>query len=174
MMTLRRPFHFTRLRNFLAVSILLSVFASLQAKAELKLCNSTSSRVGIAIGFKEPKEGWTSEGWWNVDSQSCSILITNKLSARFYYVHAIDYDKGGEWGGMINMCTAEGEFTIRGIDNCESRGYKKTGFFEVDTQELNEWTIKLTDQADPSAQSGGAPAASAPSPAPPAPSAARR
>jgi uncharacterized membrane protein len=106
------------------------------ANAELKLCNSTSSRIGVAIGYKD-KEGWVSEGWWNVDSQSCAL-------------YAFDYDKGGEWGGTINMCTNDVEFTIKGIDNCDSRGFKKSGFFEVDTQEQIDWTVKLTDQSDPS------------------------
>ncbi len=119
------------------------------ASAELKLCNSTSSRIGVAIGYKD-KDGWVSEGWWNVDSQSCALLIQDKLRARFYYVYAFDYDKGGEWGGSINMCTNDVEFTIKGIDSCEGRGFKKSGFFEVDTQEQTDWTVKLTDQTEPS------------------------
>jgi uncharacterized membrane protein len=121
------------------------------ARAELKLCNSTSSRIGVAIGYKD-KENWTSEGWWNVDSQSCALLIQDKLRARFYYVYAFDYDKGGEWGGAIPMCTNDVEFTIKGIDNCDGRGFKKSGFFEVDTQEQTDWTVKLTDQPEPPAQ----------------------
>jgi uncharacterized membrane protein len=118
------------------------------AQAELKLCNSTPSRVGVAIGYKD-KDGWTSEGWWNVDSQSCALLIQDRLRARFYYVYAFDYDKGGEWGGPIPMCTNDVEFTIKGIENCPGRGFKKSGFFEVDTQEQTEWTVKLTDQSEP-------------------------
>jgi uncharacterized membrane protein len=126
------------------------------ASAELKLCNSTSSRIGVAIGYKD-KDGWVSEGWWNVDSQSCALLIQDKLRARFYYVYAFDYDKGGEWGGSINMCTNDVEFTIKGIDSCDGRGFKKSGFFEVDTQEQTDWTVKLTDQSEPSqAQNDGA------------------
>jgi hypothetical protein len=48
------------------------------------------------------------------------------------------------------MCTNDVEFTIKGIDNCDGRGFKKSGFFEVDTQEQIDWTVKLTDQSDPS------------------------
>jgi uncharacterized membrane protein len=126
------------------------------ASAELKLCNSTGSRIGVAIGYKE-KDGWVSEGWWNVDSQSCALLIQDKLRARFYYVYAFDYDKGGEWGGSINMCTNDVEFTIKGIDNCDGRGFKKSGFFEVDTQEQIDWTVKLTDQNEPAPAADSAP-----------------
>ena len=36
-------------------------------------------------------------------------------------------------------------FAIRGVQDCPKRGYKRTGFFEVDTGEAKEWTIRLTD-----------------------------
>ena len=39
------------------------------AAADFRLCNNTSSRVGIALGYKDA-EGWTTEGWWNVSSRS--------------------------------------------------------------------------------------------------------
>lgn len=125
------------------------------AKADLKLCNTTGSRIGVAIGYKA-KDEWTSEGWWNVASQSCEVLLKGGLIARFYYVHAIDYDHGGQWGGGSFMCTDDKAFTIHGAGDCIKRGYKKTGFFEVDTQEEKDWTIKLTDPGDPGGgQTGG-------------------
>jgi len=104
------------LTPFVSAFIFAGLISASPAHAELKLCNSTSSRIGVAIGYKD-KEGWASEGWWNVDSQSCALLIQDKLRARFYYVYAFDYDKGGEWGGPIPMCTNDVEFTIKGIDN---------------------------------------------------------
>jgi len=131
------------------------------AAADFRLCNTTTSRVGVAIGYKDEKEGWISEGWWNVPSQKCEVLLAGDLVARYYYVHAVDYDRGGEWGGKAMMCTDDKEFIIRGVNDCATRGYKQTGFFEVDTQEEKDWTVRLTDTiegaeagaADP--QSGG-------------------
>jgi uncharacterized membrane protein len=117
------------------------------ARADLKLCNATSSRIGVAIGYQDPK-GWATEGWWNIASQTCETLLKGKLGSRFYYVHAVDYDRGGEWGGTNMMCTADKTFTIRGVDECPRRGFKKTGFFEVDTQDSKDWTIRLTDPGD--------------------------
>jgi uncharacterized membrane protein len=114
------------------------------AQADLKLCNMTSSRIGVAIGYKD-SEGWVSEGWWNVAAQDCEILLKGDLIARFYYVHAVDYDRGGEWSGEAFMCTDDKAFTIKGVQDCEGRGYAKTGFFEVDTQEESDWTIRMTD-----------------------------
>ena len=39
------------------------------AKADLKLCNKTESKVGVALGYKD-KEGWASEGWWNIGANN--------------------------------------------------------------------------------------------------------
>jgi uncharacterized membrane protein len=114
------------------------------AAADLKLCNSTASRVGVSIGYQD-KEGWATEGWWNIASQTCETLLKGAVPSRFIYVHAVDYDRGGEWAGKNDMCTGEKSFTIRGVQDCPSRGYKSTGFFEVDTGDAKEWTIRLTD-----------------------------
>ena len=62
-------------------------------------------------------------------------MLKGNLVARYYYVYAVDYDRGGEWMGPAFMCTRDKEFTIRGIANCLARGYDRTGFFEVDTGE---------------------------------------
>jgi uncharacterized membrane protein len=121
--------------------------ASSSAIADLKLCNTTSSRVGVAIGEKDD-QGWVSEGWWNIPAQSCEVLLKGPLIARYYYVHALDYDRGGEWGGSAYMCTADKAFTIRGETNCEERGYKRSGFFEVDTKEEKDWTVRLSDPGE--------------------------
>lgn len=115
------------------------------AAADLKLCNTTSSRVGVAIGYKDG-EGWTTEGWWNVAARSCETILRGPLVARFYYLYAVDYDQGGEWSGRAFMCSRDKEFTIRGIEQCLTRGYDRIGFFEVDTQDQRQWTVQLTDE----------------------------
>lgn len=129
----------------LALLVLLSVTAApASARADLKLCNSTTSRIGVSIGYQD-NTGWATEGWWNVASQTCETLLKGAVPSRFVYVHAVDYDRGGEWGGKNDMCTADKSFAIRGVQDCPKRGYKRTGFFEVDTGEAKEWTIRLTD-----------------------------
>ena len=135
-----------RLRN-LWPSLGLAIIAGLAATpahADLKLCNTTASRVGVAIGYKDA-EGWATEGWWNISAQSCETLYKGTLSSRFYYIHAIDYDRGGEWAGTLFMCTDDKSFTVRDTKDCVKRGYKRTGFFEVDTGEERDWTVRLTD-----------------------------
>ena len=106
------------------------LWSALPAKADLRMCNTTSSRIGVAIGYRNA-QGWTTEGWWNISPRGCETLLRGTLAARFYYVHAIDYDKGGEWTGKSVMCVRNKEFTIRGIEDCLARGYDRAGFFEA-------------------------------------------
>lgn len=114
------------------------------ALSDFRLCNKTASRVGVSVGYKE-NSAWSTEGWWNVGPNSCETLLRGPLSARFYYVYAIDYDRGGEWNGKAFMCTREKEFTIKGIEDCLARGYDRSGFFEIDTGEQKSWTVQLTE-----------------------------
>jgi uncharacterized membrane protein len=122
------------------------------AAAELKLCNTTPSRIGVALGYKDTKD-WATEGWWNIASQTCETLLKGALPSRYLYVHAVDYDRGGEWAGTNVMCTDDKSFTIRGAGECQKRGFRKSGFFEVDTGDARDWTIRL---GDPDAQGGKA------------------
>ena len=121
------------------------------AAADFRLCNNTTSRVGISVGYKE-NESWTTEGWWNLNSRSCETLLRGALVARFYYIYAVDYDRGGEWSGQAFMCTRDKEFTIKGTDDCLARGFERTGFFEVDTGEQPSWTVQLTESSEQAPQ----------------------
>jgi uncharacterized membrane protein len=120
---------------------------ALPAQADLRLCNFTDSRIGVAIGYRG-KRDWVTEGWWNILSQSCEVLLPGEITSRFYYVYAVDYDRGGEWKGKDRMCIADKAFTIEGVGSCEERGYKQVGFYEVDTGEAKSYTIRLVEPGD--------------------------
>jgi uncharacterized membrane protein len=121
--------------------------AAAPAAADFRICNLTKSRVGVALGYKDA-EGWATEGWWNLPTGNCETLMRGSLAARFYYIYAIDYDRGGEWSGPAFMCTRDKEFTIRGTGDCLARGFDRTGFFEVDTGEQQTWTVQLTETGE--------------------------
>jgi uncharacterized membrane protein len=133
-------------RAALGTGIILAamVAAAPAALADIKLCNSTSSRIGVSIGYQDA-QGWATEGWWTISSQTCETLLKGTVPSQFIYVHAIDYDRGGEWAGANFMCTDDKSFVIRGVQDCSKRGYKRSGFFEVNTGEAKEWTVRLTD-----------------------------
>lgn len=134
-----------KIRLFLTAAMLFgaaSVVWPTSSYADLKLCNNTASRVGVALGYKDTK-GWASEGWWNLEANTCETLLEGPLIARYYYIYAVDYDLGGSWGGKAYMCTRDKVFTIRANKGCNERGFQKTGYFEVDTGEEKNWTVSL-------------------------------
>jgi uncharacterized membrane protein len=132
-----------RLHVIFAATALLALAAT-PAAADLKLCNKTGSKVGVALGYADQK-GWASEGWWNIAPDKCETLLKGPLIARYYYIYAIDYEKGGSWGGKAMMCSRDKIFTIRGIGDCEKKdGAKQLGFYEVDTGEETDWIISLS------------------------------
>lgn len=129
----------------------------------------------MAIGHRDPSQGWISEGWWNIASQECKVILEGDLIARYYYIYAIDYDRGGDWSGKAQLCTDDKEFTITGIDDCSKRGckatgdtnvvlvrpdisecakrgYKHRGFMEIDTKEDKDYTVTLKDTVESSDQ----------------------
>ena len=133
------------------LAALVLVGSAVPAAADMRLCNMTGSRVGIALGYRD-SQGWITEGWWNLGARACETLLKGPLAARFYYVYATDYDRGGEWAGKAFMCTKDKEFSIRGLDKCLARGFDRSGFFEVDTGEQKSWTVQLTETSRPADQ----------------------
>jgi uncharacterized membrane protein len=133
--------------RLLVLLLLAAMFdtASVPASADFRICNRTTNRIGIAMGYKE-EAAWITEGWWNIAANSCETVIRGALVARYYYLYGVDYDQGGQWAGKAFMCTRDKEFTIRGVDDCLARGFDRTGFFEVDTGEQKNWTVQLTEQ----------------------------
>ena len=120
------------------------LFPWAEAKADFRVCNMTGSRIGVSIGYRDA-QGWLTEGWFNLKANACEAVLKGDLTFKYYYVHAVDYDRGGEWGGRSFMCTREREFSVRGFENCLARGFDRIGFFEIDTGEQKNWTIQLTD-----------------------------
>ena len=137
----------------LLVAAVALAWTALPAAADFRICNGTKSCVGVALGYKD-NEGWTTEGWWNLPSGNCETLLRGTLGARYYYVYAVNYDRGGEWSGQAFMCTRDKEFTIRGTADCLARGFDRTGFFEIDTGEQPAWTVQLTDAGEATPRAG--------------------
>jgi len=137
---------------FFLVAVVSISAAAAPAFADLKACNMTKSRVGVVIGYRSAK-GWITEGWWNIDANNCTDILKGKLTARYFYIHAEDYVREGEWAGKAFMCVKNKSFTITGANKgCDSRGYRKAGFFEIDTSNEDDWTVRLTDPGDSGAK----------------------
>ncbi len=114
------------------------------ARADFRVCNGTQNLVGVAIGYRA-KEGWVSEGWWQIPATTCATLIEGELQSRYYYLYAEDAARGGRWAGDVKMCVAENEFKITGVENCFARGFQQMGFKEYDTGQQGSWMVQLSD-----------------------------
>ncbi|MFD1254399.1 MULTISPECIES: DUF1036 domain-containing protein [Devosia] len=141
------PVHSIRLGSTLLIAALggLVAFAT-PAQADLRICNETANLVSVSMGYRAER-GWMSEGWWQTPPGDCRVLYQGDLQRRFYYLYAVDDIGGGAWDGEVFMCTRDETFTIFGVEDCLARGYERTGFFEVDTQNRTDWTLQLTESA---------------------------
>lgn len=113
-------------------------------EGSLRVCNRTPNPVSVALGYRAER-GWQSEGWWVAQPDECQTVYSGRLDARYYYIYAADDIGGGSWDGNNYMCTRDETFTIFGVEDCLARGYERTGFFEIDTQNRSNWTLQLTD-----------------------------
>lgn len=125
--------------------LLLPGLSAAPAFADLRVCNQTRNPINIALGYRAER-GWQSEGWWLAGPNDCATVFQGDLNSRFYYLFAADDVGGGAWDGSIFMCTRDETFTIFGVEDCLARGYERTGFFEVDTQNRTDWTLQLTEK----------------------------
>ncbi len=84
------------------------------AHADFHLCNNTGQPGRHRPRLQDPgKAPGSRKGWWNLSARSCETVLKGTLVARYYYIYAIDYDRGGEWSGQAFMCTRDKEFTIQ-------------------------------------------------------------
>lgn len=125
--------------------ICVTALGASEARADFRVCNATQNLVGVGIGYRA-NAGWVTEGWWHIEGSTCKTLIEGPLSSRFYYLYAEDAERGGRWDGPIQMCVAEKEFKIAGVNDCFARGFQRAGFQEYDTGEQASWMVQLTDE----------------------------
>lgn len=119
--------------------------ADADADGTLRVCNRTANPISIALGYRAER-GWQSEGWWVAGPDECKTVYSGDVGARrYYYIYAADDIGGGSWDGSVFMCTRDETFTIFGVEDCLARGYERTGFFEIDTQNRPSWMLQLTD-----------------------------
>lgn len=101
------------------------------AWAELELCNDTEVSQQVAVGYIQDGD-WVSEGWWQLQPDSCIAAVLGALESRVYYFRA----QSDGWvfrHDRVSFCTREGVFTISGNSNCASRGYQASYFAKIVT-----------------------------------------
>ncbi len=134
---------------FLNASCFVSLlFTSSASYAELRVCNKTSGRIGVAIGVQQGPIRIT-QGWFNIKANTCEAPVKEDLKDGPYFLYATDYDRGGEWNGSELMCVSDREFYIENSNDCYARGFDKASFRLVSTKGLKNWTLDLNESQTP-------------------------
>jgi uncharacterized membrane protein len=150
----------------LGIATLVTVAPS---EAELRVCNKSTAKLDVAVGYDGGRQGWIAEGWWTIEVNKCSVVKGGDLDARYYYLYA-RADGGAEWDGTDGegapFCIKDEKFTLyqsRYGDNrdsaCKKAGLYSQSFFQVDVGDYRRWTQTLDN-------GHAGPPAPAPNPAP--------
>lgn len=137
-----------------------------EAFAELEVCNDTTARVSVAVGYHGTAD-WMSEGWWGIDPGACKTVIGGALNGRYYYYRGTSPSKTWESDSYF-FCTSSRVFEIEGDKECTGRGYEREGFREIVLDEgVTSYSLRLTASAPAPARKE---AEQPPAPKTPAPS----
>ena len=145
-------------RAFLALTVLvLASFApSSGSWAGFEVCNESSQRVDVALGYRHGQFGWTSEGWWTLQTDQCRTIMHGDLSSQHYYLYATG-SRGAVWqaqGGQEgrSFCIQSKRFVLQnrnfrknGETDCESYNLKRKQFLVVDTEGASNHIHHLRD-----------------------------
>ena len=143
---------------FLAFAAMINIsMTTTPAQAQFQLCNETSHVLDGVIGFKAPKVGWVTQGWFRLYPGFCETAIKKPLRQKIYYVHARSaLQHAGAvrlFGGSRLLCVraARKKFSIKSHVLCREKGrdggYEKTGFARVEVRG-KKWT-KIFKQNQP-------------------------
>lgn len=124
------------------IFLLMTLFACKTAQAEFKVCNKSDTSIGVAIAYHSQNH-WVSQGWWQIQKNTCQILITAPLENRFYYLYAEDQNNQRKWQGDIEFCISNKQFLNTDQQNCVASGFELAGFAEYDTGDYSSWTVEL-------------------------------
>ncbi len=124
-----------------------------QTALGLTFCNRTQDVVWAALA-RETQGKKISEGWWHLQPGQCEKVIRDRLIERFVYAFAEHSGEGVNqpWKGQFEFCTRAQVFEIEGAEDCEGRGFKKTGFLQIDTSGQPGVTFEFRKEETPPAQ----------------------
>lgn len=124
-------------------TVLLAAFAATlsfaQSESTLRLINNTSKTIYVAYAIYEEDGGWTTEGWYKVESYDEREIDMDDYEGKVY-IHG--YNATTSWGSDIYLCTGgSSAFTVRNADKirCEySRRFSQT---RISKGETKSWTF---------------------------------
>ncbi len=132
--------------RFPAVAMLLLLLAlgASPAGASLEVCNQAERKIWVAVAYRAPGGGWTSQGWWGIDADRCDVVLTGDSEGKYYYLHAEREDHLRLKGKHVFCVHRPDQFTITGAENCVNRGHEEEHFVEIDSSGEVHWIGRAT------------------------------
>ena len=127
------------------------------AEAGLTLCNDAATPASVAIAYAA-EGGWTTEGWWGIESGACAVVQAGALTQRHYY-----YTLSGDpafAGEGYSFCTKAEAFTLPEADgDCAALAAETRPFAHIDTgPDAPDFTFRLTGTAPAKGEAAATPA----------------
>jgi uncharacterized membrane protein len=143
-----------------AVCAALLVFAtaSLAQAGTFSICNKTTDRLKVAVGYEDRDLGMVSEGWWDLQAGDCTNVKTPDGREHKYYFLYARGERGREWlsvdsaeEGLFCVRNSSFSFVNRSFERegklvCERRGATAIKFRRVDTMNAPQYTYDFVPQ----------------------------
>lgn len=115
------------------------------ARAEFTVCNNSNQTVSVAISILDFLT-FTSEGWWNIESEKCEVILLSDVSDYQLYVHISYGDGYGQvWGNPdARICGYGKIFTLNYVDVCPPDAMEFDAF-KLDSKNRNSVKVILLE-----------------------------
>jgi len=148
------------MRNVLKSLMLASVIPAAMAFAtpafaDFNVCNRSTSRVDVAVGYNNPQRGWISVGWYVIEPGACHRALTGSVADDDVYVYAMAND-GRFWSARNDQrggwfCVQNRRFEVslddvqqNNVINCDGVGRARQ-FIRVNTNGNENFRFNLDD-----------------------------
>lgn len=133
--------------NRIFLSLFFSALTTL-CFGQVKIKNSGTSKLFVAICYYENSTGWTSKGWFQIEPNSeKEIYNYNQFNnPNFYYCATIENCDKGYYGDFALYVNTKDAFTIPNADkdaNYVNQRLKKYKFKQVNLKGRSDYTIDL-------------------------------
>ncbi|MEI9805661.1 MAG: DUF1036 domain-containing protein [Pseudolabrys sp.] len=138
-----------RLIARIAVPAVLLAASGHPALADFRLCNNTGGRVGGRHRLQGMPRAGRRKAGGTFRRRTCDTLLRGALVARYYYIYAVDYDRGGRMvRSRLHVLSRGKNSRFAAPITAWRAATTAPGSSRVDTTEQRSWTVQLTDSAE--------------------------
>jgi uncharacterized membrane protein len=118
------------------------------AMSQVKIKNSGTSKVSVAICYYANNTGWTSRGWFTVEPDSEKVVYNYKpsMNPNLYYCATIEGCDKGYFGDLPMYVNVKDAFTIPNANkeaNYTNPSIRKYNFKQINLKGRDDYTIEL-------------------------------